>query len=127
MAGGTWSPPRYQPIRKLHFIPKETELDQLIAGCTSLMATFLQMLKETGARCGEIWTLKWDDIDFEGKVVNITAEKNSNPRVTHLSNKLLEMLQSQPRIYGDRIFSFPHMPVDHFGTLLGLQRKPLAA
>jgi len=84
------------------------------------------MLKETGARCGEIWRLKWDDVDFESKIVNITAEKNSNPRVVHLSNKLLDMLQNLPRAYGDRIFSFPHMPVDHFSTLLIQQRKRAA-
>ncbi len=126
MAGGKWDAPLYQCIRKLPFIPKETEIDQLIAGCTQRMATFLQMLKETGARCGEIWPLKWDDIDFESKVVNITAEKHSNPRVVHLTNKLLEMLQALPKDYGNRIFSFPHMPVDHFGTLLGMQRKRLA-
>ena len=51
------------------------------------MATFLQILKETGARCGEIWWLKWADIDFESKVINITPEKNSNPRVVHLSQQ----------------------------------------
>jgi len=54
MAGGKWDPPLYQCIRKIPFIPKETEIDQLIAGCTPRMATFLQILKETGARCGEI-------------------------------------------------------------------------
>lgn len=126
MVGGTWSPPLYLTVRKLPFIPKETEIDQLIAGCTHHMATFLQMLKETGARCGEIWMLKWDDVDFESKVVNITAEKHSNPRVVHLSNKLLEMLQNLSKNYGDRIFSFPHMPVDHFSTLFSYQRKRLA-
>ena len=123
MVGGTWNPPLYQTIRKLPFIPKETEIDQLIAGCTQRMATFLQVLKETGARCGEIWQLKWEDIDFESKVVNITAEKHSNPRVVHLSNKLLEMLEKLPKTYGDRIFSKPNMPVDHFGTALSHQRK----
>ena len=126
MVGGKWQPPLYITIRKIPFIPKETEIDQLIAGCSKRMATFLQVLKETGARCGEIWPLKWEDIDFESKIVNITAEKNSNPRVTHLSNKLLEMLQNLPRTYGDRIFSFPHMPVDHFGTALSHQRKLIA-
>ena len=126
MVGGTWNPPLYQTIRKLPFIPKETEIDQLIAGCTQRMATFLQVLKETGARCGEIWMLKWDDLDFESKVVNITAEKHSNPRVVHLSNKLLEMLEKLPKTYGDRIFSNPNMPVDHFGTALSHQRKRLA-
>ena len=126
MTGGTWNPPLYQTIRKIPFIPKETEIDQLVAGCTQRMATFLQVLKETGARCGEIWTLKWDDVDFESKVVNITAEKHSNPRVVHLSNKLLEMLDKLPKTYGDRIFSNPNMHVDHFGTALSHQRKRLA-
>jgi integrase len=51
------------------------------------------MLKETGARCGEIWWLKWEEIDFDSKVVNITPEKNSNSRVIRLSNKVLNMLQ----------------------------------
>jgi integrase len=61
------------------------------------MGTFLQMLKETGARCGEIGQLKWDDLDQESKIINITAEKNSNPRVVHLSNRLMEMLQNLPK------------------------------
>jgi integrase len=126
MVSDTWNPPLYQTIRKLPFIPKETEIDQLIAGCTKRMATFLQMLKETGARCGEIWQLKWEDVDFESKIVNITAEKNSNPRVVHLSNKLLDMLQNTPKDYGERIFSTLNMPVDHFGSLLSHQRKRLA-
>jgi len=126
MMGGKWEPPTYKVIRKLPFIPKETEIDQLIAGCSPRMATFLQMLKETGARCGEIWWLKWEDIDFESKVVNITPEKNSNPRVIRLSNKALNMVQKMPKIYGDRVFSRPDMPVDHFGTALANQRKRIA-
>ncbi len=126
MMSGKWDPPAYKTIRKLPFIPKETEIDQLIAGCSQRMATFLQILKETGARCGEIWWLKWEDIDFESKVVNITPEKNSNPRANHISNKLIEMLQRLPKIYGERVFSRPNMPVDHFGTAFGQQRKRIA-
>jgi integrase len=126
MVGGKWESPHYQSIRKIPFIPKETEIDQLIAACSSRMATFLQMLKETGARCGEIWSLKWADIDFESKVVTIAPEKNSNPRIAHLSNKLLEMLQKLPKAYGDRAFSFPHMPIDHHAGSFLRQRKRLA-
>jgi len=58
MSGGKWEPPRYQGIRKIPFIPTETEVDQLIAACSKRMATFLQLLKETGIRCGEAWQLK---------------------------------------------------------------------
>jgi integrase len=126
MVGGKWEAPLYQCIRKLPFIPKETEIDQLIAACSQRMATFLQVLKETGARCGEIWMLNWADIDFESKVVNITPEKNSNPRVVHLSNKLIEMLQKLPKTYGNRVFSRPQMPVDHHSGTFQHQRKRIA-
>lgn len=126
MTGGTWEAPTYKKIRKLPFIPKETEIDQLIAGCSKRLATFLQMLKETGARRGEIWTLTWDDIDFESKVVNITPEKGSNPRVIHLSNKLLEMLSNLKKTYGNRVFSTPEMNIEYFSINLQRQRKKIA-
>ena len=126
MVGGEWSPPLYKVVRKIPFIPKETEIDQLIAGVSIRMAIFLQLLKETGARCGEIWQLKWLDIDLESKVINITPEKNSNPRVTHLSNKAIEMLQNLPRNYGDRVFSFEHMRIDHYAVNFQRQRRKVA-
>jgi integrase len=126
MVGGIWEPPLYKIVRKIPFIPKEVEIDQLIAACSPRMATFLQLLKETGARCGEIWQLTWSDIDFESKVVNITPEKNSNPRVAHLSNKLLDMLQSLPKKYGDRVFSLPSMLIDNFAVNFQRQRRRAA-
>jgi integrase len=126
MAGGEWEPPLYKVVRKIPFIPKETEIDQLIAGSSKRMAVFLQLLKETGARCGEIWQLKWLDIDLESKVINITPEKNSNPRVTHLSNKAIEMLQTLPKNYGDRVFSFQHMRIDNYAVNFQRQRRKVA-
>jgi integrase len=126
MAGGEWEPPLYKVVRKIPFIPKETEIDQLIAACSNRMATFLQILKETGARCGEIWQLNWTDLDFESKIINITPEKNSNPRVAHLSNKLIEMLQQLPKNYGERVFSHPTMRVDNYAVNFQRQRKRTA-
>ena len=90
------------------------------------MAVFLQLLKETGARRGEIWQLKWADVDFESKVVNITPEKNSNPRVARLSSKLLEMLEHLPKNYGERVFSFPHMRIDNYAVNFQRQRRRTA-
>ena len=127
MVGGIWEAPLYKIVRKIPFIPKEVEIDQLIAACSPRMATFLQLLKETGARCGEIWQLTWSDIDFESKVVNITPEKNSNPRVAHLSNKLLDMLQSLPKKYGDRVFSLLTMLIDNFAVNFQRQRRRAAS
>jgi len=90
------------------------------------MATFLQLLKETGTICGEIWQLTWSDIDFESKVVNITPEKNSNPRVVHLSNKMLEMHENLPRKYGNGVFSTTNMKIDSRTVTFQRQRKRIA-
>jgi hypothetical protein len=62
--GGTWNPPKYRAIEKLPFIPTEGEIDYLIASCGFKTGTFVWLLKETGARCGEAWIIEWTDIDF---------------------------------------------------------------
>ena len=97
MQNAKWDPPQYRRIRRLPFIPTESEVDQLIGGCNKRMATFLQLLKETGARCGEACQLKWIDIDVENSSVRVTPEKGSNPRMFRISNKLMSMLNMVPK------------------------------
>jgi len=58
------------------------------------MATFLQLLKETGMRCGEACQLKWTDIGLINNSVRITPEKGGNPRNLKISNKLVGMLSA---------------------------------
>jgi integrase len=97
MQGKKWTPPMYKRIRTLPFIPTETELDKLIAGCSRKLATFLQMLKETGMRSGEAANLKWTDLDLENNSVRVTPEKGSNPRILRISSKLVSMLNELPK------------------------------
>jgi len=97
MQNGKWEPPVYRRIRKLPFIPTENEVDQLIGGCNKRMATFLQLLKETGIRCGEACKLKWTDIDTENPSIRVTPEKGSNPRLLKISAKLTSMLNALPK------------------------------
>jgi integrase len=127
MAGGTWTPPKYKSIPKHPFVPKETEIDQLIAACSDRMGTFLQLLKETGARPGEAWQLKWEDIDFETNTLRITPEKNSNPRIFHMSQKLTGMLRTLQKNYAERLFSTPNMLLDNYRNNYEQQRKRIAA
>ena len=100
-----WTPPKYKPTQKLPFIPTEEEINQLIAGCSRQMATFLQLLKETGVRCGEAFNLKWTDIDTLNNTVRITPEKSSNPRIFKISNKLASMLANLPK-KSHKVFSY---------------------
>ena len=94
MQGLTWEKPIYKPVVTLQFIPTEKEIDELIAGSSTQMAIFLQTLKETGARRGEVYNLKWTDLDLPQGTIRITPEKGSNPRQFKLSTKLTAMLAS---------------------------------
>ncbi|MGB9959716.1 MAG: tyrosine-type recombinase/integrase [Candidatus Bathyarchaeales archaeon] len=126
MHGKTWERPLYKGIQKLPFIPQESEIDQLIAGCSPRMACFLQLLKETGMRPGEAWQLQWTDVDAATRTVRIAPEKGSNPRIFHISAKLAAMLENLPRKYGNRIFSAPSMRLDHHNDHFVQQRKRIA-
>ncbi|MEM2351984.1 MAG: tyrosine-type recombinase/integrase, partial [Thermoproteota archaeon] len=72
------------------------------------------MAKETGARAGEIYELKWADIDFENGIVTIVPEKGGDPRAFRVSGKLIAMLNRLPR-NGDKVFG-------HYGSLNSLRR-----
>ncbi len=89
--------PRYRKIEKLPFIPMESEVTQLISAMGQKTGTFLQLLRETGIRCGEAWNLKWIDLDSERGTVNVVPEKNSKPRQLKVSNRLVAMLNRLPR------------------------------
>ncbi|MCD6445690.1 tyrosine-type recombinase/integrase [Candidatus Bathyarchaeota archaeon] len=92
-----WEIPKISVPEKLPFIPTEKELNDLIAGCSNHVAVALQIAKETGARVGEIFALKWTDIDFEKSTITITPEKGSNPRIFKMSVKLRQMLRNMPK------------------------------
>jgi integrase len=93
-----WEKPKCHIQRKFPFIPKEEEIDALIAGCGKKTATFLQLLKETAMRSGEAKRIKWSDVDFERRIVRLNLpEKGSNPRIWRVSPKLIAMLNALPR------------------------------
>ncbi|MDR2719326.1 MAG: tyrosine-type recombinase/integrase [Nitrososphaerota archaeon] len=105
-SGITWKAPKYRAPDKLHFIPTEAEIDSLIAGSGKVLSTFLQFLKETGARGGEAAKVQWKDVDFERKIVHINnPEKGSRARILPISNKLVAMLNSIPKKHDDKIFA----------------------
>ena len=89
--------PRYKTRRELPFIPTEEELDLLIASGTPTTKARLQILKETGARIGELDFLEWTHIDTQRKTIYITGEKGSNSRVLPLSNKAIAMINHVKR------------------------------
>ncbi len=112
--------PRYRKIEKLPFIPLESEVEQLISAMGQKTGTFLQLLRETGIRCGEAWNLKWVDLDSERGTVNVVPEKNSKPRQLKVSNRLLAMLNRLPK---KPVYLFREANQDPITSLHGARRN----
>jgi len=119
--GIQWKPPRYSKESEIPYMPTEQEIDTLVAALGKKAATYLQLIKETGARCGEISRLEWTSVDFERKLVNINAEKGSNSRILPISSKVVEMLNNLPKS-GEKIFA----SADHMRTSFFVQRRRIA-
>ncbi|MEM3465031.1 MAG: tyrosine-type recombinase/integrase [Candidatus Jordarchaeales archaeon] len=113
MNGKHWDPPSVNITRKLPFIPLESELDALIACCGPKTAAFLQLLKETGLRVGEALRLKWSDVDLERRVIIFNeSEKNGNPRIFRISDRLITMLNMLPK-KNERVFPTCYNSIEH--------------
>ena len=94
---------RYEP--KQPFIPLESELDQLIASFGKRTATFLQALKDTGARAGELCKLKWTDVNEQNNTVSINnPEKGSKSRTLKVSTKTIAMIKALSKKHGEYVF-----------------------
>jgi len=94
----TWKPPRYRKHEKIPYVPTEEDIDELIVGSGKKLSTFLQLIKETGMRCGEAIRIEWTEIDFKQKVVRIRSEKGGYPRILPMSSRLIGMLQRLPKV-----------------------------
>jgi integrase len=100
-----WKRPKYNGDSEIPFIPTEQQIDTLIAALGKKTGTFCQLLKETGARPGELAEITWKSINFQMKTIRINAaEKGSNNRILPLSIKAIEMLSNLSQKEG-RLFA----------------------
>ena len=101
-----WEPIKVNYEPKQPFIPLETEIDQLIAGCGKRTGTYLQVLKDTGARTGEVSKLKWTDVNSVNNTISINnPEKGSRSRTVKVQPKTIAMINAMPKKYGQYIFN----------------------
>lgn len=55
--------PKFHVKQKLPFVPLESEIDTLIHSYRNKTSCYLQLLKETGMRPIEAFSLEWTDLD----------------------------------------------------------------
>lgn len=73
----------------------------------------------TGMRSGELYALKWSDIDLEGRIISVgrswnskngfTSTKNQKTRVVPISEELLRFLKTLRIQTGSEEFALPHL------------------
>ena len=69
------------------------------------VAHLMKMALLTGMRRGELFRLKWEDIDFERGFIHIRDPKGGQDQKIPLNDKSRELLRSHPR--GDSPYVFP--------------------
>jgi integrase len=61
-------------------------------------AAGLRLALFTGARSGEITSIKWEYIDWSRRLIRLPDSKNNTPRTIHLSDAAIEVLRSTPHV-----------------------------
>ncbi len=101
-----WEPVKTHYTPKQPFVPLESELDALISAAGKRTATFLQTLKDTGARVGEACKLRWTDIDEAKNTIAINnPEKGSTSRTVRVAEKTIAMIKAVSKKYDPYIFN----------------------
>ena len=58
----------------------QDEINIIMSHATGYMANFIQFMLSTGMRPGEILALKWQDIDFERKLISVSKTRLRSPK-----------------------------------------------
>jgi integrase len=77
----------------------------LLAAIPAPYAAFCKVALYTGARRGELWAARWDQVNTKRGLLTLPTSKSGKPRYIELSSVVLETLARVPRHLGEpRIF-----------------------
>ena len=87
-------------IRRLQAVLEHSE--------NPLLRSIVPMLLVTGARKREVLDARWEDFDFDSRLWKIPVTKSGKPRYVPISDGLIAILNSVPRLAGSRyVFANP--------------------
>jgi len=79
--------------KRLRFLSEE-EINRLLSVCDGYLRDIVIVALNTGMRKGEIFNLKWQDIDFELKLIHVADSKNYESRDIPMNDILYETLKT---------------------------------
>ncbi len=79
------------------------EIDRILADAKPIRRAAIMMLAETGMRVGELVSLRWEDVDLNGKRARVKG-KGGKFRYVYFTERTAELLRELPRDGNGRIF-----------------------
>jgi integrase len=98
--GLVWQKPSYMRYEKIRKIPREEDINRIIAVATLKYATAYSVLRDTGLRPIELGWLKVQDFDLETGYFYPTTAKYGASRVLKVKASTLAMLKKYISRYG---------------------------
>lgn len=101
-----------EPGGRVRFLSEE-ERTRLLDACAASewpdLLLFVKIALSTGARLGEIQSLRWSDLDLKKGLAHLRTSKSGEPRMLPLIEPIRQALEDKPRpIDRGLIFRSPH-------------------
>ena len=88
--GLSFNIPRYSRVDKIPHVPLEKDIEALISALPKKLGIFTRVVKETGARPGEVWALTWEDVNFDKNLISINyPEKGRKARTIKVNSQTI--------------------------------------
>lgn len=100
-----WEMLEHSPAKPIEFLRGQEsrtrfltteEIEKLLAGASNHLRPLLTLALHTGMRRGEIFRLRWQDIDFQNGLVTVHESKAGKRRSIPMDETLTEMLRVLP-------------------------------
>ena len=89
----------------------EDELGRLIEHCAGLVRAVVIVAVDTGLRRSELQRLRWDDVDFEHRMLTVKQSKNRKYRVIPMTERVVQLLSQRRNDRGDEEHVLPFTDV----------------
>ena len=84
---------KYYPERKRERYLSKDELKKLLTFSSGYLKNIILIAVNTGMRSGEIFKLKWENIDFSLRRIHVTNTKTDKDRFVPINDYLFDILQ----------------------------------
>jgi len=111
------------PGRVRYLTPEERAL--LLKQARPELRPYIEVALQTGARRGELCSLRWADIDMRTRTVSFPKTKNGERRSVPMTDTLYRLFQSLPRPLDQKALVFPALSADAVTIGFGRLAKDL--